>query len=38
LGAKGVESIIELELTEEEKKLVAKSAETVKKSIAELKL
>ncbi len=38
LGAKGVESIIELELTEEEKKLVAKSAESVKKSIAELKL
>ena len=38
LGAKGIESIIELELTEEEKKLMAKSAETVKKSIAELKL
>jgi len=38
LGAKGVESIIELELTEEEKKLVAKSAESVKKSIAELKI
>jgi len=38
LGTKGVESIIELELTEEEKKLVAKSAESVKKSIAELKL
>lgn len=38
LGAKGIESIIELELTEEEKKLVAKSAESVKKSIAELKL
>ena len=38
LGAKGVESIIELELTEEEKKLVAKSAESVKKSIGELKL
>ena len=38
LGAKGVESIIELELTEEERKLVAKSAESVKKSIAELKL
>ncbi len=38
LGAKGIESIIELELTEEEKKLVAKSAESVKKSIMELKL
>ncbi len=38
LGASGVESIIELELTEEEKKLVAKSAESVKKSIAELRL
>jgi len=38
LGAKGVESIIELELTEDEKALVAKSAESVKKSITELKL
>lgn len=38
LGEKGVESIIELELTEEEKGLVAKSAESVKKSILELKL
>ncbi len=38
LGAGGIESIIELDLTEEEKKLVAKSAESVKKSIAELKL
>ncbi len=38
LGAGGVESIIELQLTEEEKKLVAKSAESVKKSITELKL
>jgi malate dehydrogenase len=38
LGAKGVESIIQLHLTEEEKALVAKSAESVKKSIAELKL
>ena len=33
-----MEAIIELELTEEEKKLVAKSAESVKKSITELKL
>ncbi|MGZ3560022.1 MAG: malate dehydrogenase [Thermodesulfobacteriota bacterium] len=38
LGAGGVESIIELQLTEEEKKLVTKSAESVKKSITELKL
>ncbi len=38
LGARGVESIIELELTAEEKTLVAKSAESVKKTIAELKL
>jgi malate dehydrogenase len=38
LGARGIESVIELELTEEEKKLVAKSAESVKKSIAELKM
>jgi len=38
LGAKGVESIIELQLTQEEKALVAKSAESVKKSIAELKI
>jgi malate dehydrogenase len=38
LGAKGVEAIIELQLTEEEKKLVAKSAESVKKSILELKI
>jgi malate dehydrogenase len=38
LGTKGIESIIQLELTEEEKKLLAKSAESVKKSIAELKL
>ncbi len=38
LGAGGVESIIELQLTEEEKKLLTKSAESVKKSIIELKL
>jgi malate dehydrogenase len=38
LGAGGAEAIIELQLTEEEKKLVAKSAESVKKSITELKL
>ena len=38
LGGRGAESIIELELTEEEKKLVAKSAESVKRSIAELKI
>jgi len=38
LGVKGIESIIELALTEDEKKLVAKSADGVRKSIAELKL
>ncbi len=38
LGAGGAEAIIELQLTEEERKLVAKSAESVKKSISELKL
>jgi malate dehydrogenase len=38
LGAGGAEAIIELQLTEEEKKLVGKSAESVKKSISELKL
>jgi malate dehydrogenase len=38
LGIGGVESIIELQLTDEEKKLVSKSAESVKKSIMELKL
>jgi len=38
LGAKGAEAIIELQLTEDEKKLVAKSAESVKKSITELKI
>lgn len=38
LGTKGVESIIQLDLTAEEKALVAKSAESVKKSILELKL
>ena len=38
LGAKGVESIIQLDLTAEEKALVAKSADSVKKSIQELKL
>ena len=38
LGANGIESIIELQLTEEEKGLVAKSAESVKKSVKELKL
>lgn len=38
LGAKGVEEIIELELTADEKGLVSTSAESVKKSIAALKL
>lgn len=38
LGERGVESIIEIELTDEEKALVAKSAESVRKSIGELNL
>ena len=38
LGARGVESIIQLDLTQEERALVVKSAESVKKSILELKL
>jgi len=38
LGAGGVESIIELQLTEEERKLLTKSAESVKKSITELRI
>lgn len=38
LGTDGVESIIELQLTDDEKKLLTKSAESVKKSITELKL
>jgi malate dehydrogenase len=38
LGAKGVESIIQLDLTQDEKSLLMKSAESVKKSILELKL
>ena len=38
LGVGGAETIIEIQLTEEERKLVAKSAESVKKSISELKL
>lgn len=38
LGTNGVEAVIELQLTEEEKALVTKSAESVKKSIMELKL
>lgn len=38
LGEKGVESIIEINLTPEEKALVARSAESVKKTITELKV
>jgi malate dehydrogenase len=38
LGIEGMESVIEIELTPEEKALVTKSAESVKKSIADLKL
>ena len=38
LGSNGVEEVIEVELTDEEKAAVQKSADVVKKSIAELKL
>jgi len=38
LGAGGAEAVVELQLTEEEKRLVAKSADSVKKSISDLKL
>jgi malate dehydrogenase len=38
LGAAGVEKVIEVRLTEEEKEAVQKSAREVKKSISELKL
>jgi malate dehydrogenase len=38
LGAKGIESIIELDLDESEKELVMKSADSVRKSILGLKL
>ena len=38
LGANGIESIIELDLTESEKQQVMKSADGVRKSIMELKL
>jgi malate dehydrogenase len=38
LGAQGIEKVIEVRLTEEEKEAVQKSAREVKKSISELKL
>jgi malate dehydrogenase len=38
VGTNGIESVIEIELSNEEKALVAKSAESVKKTIAELKI
>jgi len=38
LGASGVERIIELKLTDEEKALLNKSAESVKKSVAQLQV
>lgn len=38
LGAQGMEGIIEVSLTEEEKALVQRSADAVRRSIAELKL
>ncbi len=38
LGAKGIESVIDLDLSESEKGLVMKSADSVRKSIMELRL
>ncbi|PIU86037.1 MAG: malate dehydrogenase, partial [Deltaproteobacteria bacterium CG06_land_8_20_14_3_00_44_19] len=38
LGSNGIEKVIEVELTDEEKALVQRSADSVKKSITELKL
>jgi malate dehydrogenase len=38
LGSRGLEKIVELELTPEEKSALAKSAEEVKKGIADLSL
>jgi len=38
IGAGGVEKIVELDLTDEEKAMFAKSVESVKKSVAETKL
>jgi malate dehydrogenase len=38
IGADGVEKVVELDLSEEEKTMLAKSVESVKKSVAETKL
>jgi malate dehydrogenase len=38
IGARGVEKIVELELSDEEKSMLGKSVESVKKSVAETKL
>jgi len=38
IGAGGVERVLEVDLTEEEKAMLAKSVESVKKSVAETKL
>jgi malate dehydrogenase len=38
LGSRGLEKIVELDLTAEEKTALAKSAEDVKKGIADLEL
>ncbi len=38
IGASGVEKIIEIDLTDDEKAMLAKSVESVKKSVAETKL
>ena len=38
IGAGGVEKVVELELADDEKAMLAKSVESVKKSVAETKL
>ncbi len=38
IGAGGVEKVVELDLSDEEKAMFAKSVESVKKSVAETKL
>jgi malate dehydrogenase len=38
IGAGGVEKVLEIRLTEEERALVAKSLESVRKTVAETKL
>ena len=38
IGAKGVEKVVELDLSDDEKAMLAKSIESVKRSVAETKL